>query len=422
MKVSYNELHGLCRKAFQAMGFEDGDAGDAADMVAWMQLYELQGLAALNRGLRYLLEDSEERPPEIIYADGDLAVLDSHGHSVLKSSLLALELGFAKARARGLAVIKIQHCHNRQLIMGYLARLAGRGMNVTAFWRNAQDVNEAVGSPMIEQVVGFRANSPVPEIRVIVLSAPIRHASLVEGFTARLRETVAATPFAEALGSVTHRAAGDQGLHELLAAAESGGMPHVIWLSVDSLLFDSSVSELSRRGQLAYASRPSGLFPGEAVAALLFERLAPDSPAPLQGWQVPLAATLTHPERGSRELRRSPAPLMQLIERHWPVQAGNDEHAPTPEPFEPMRLVIDSLGLPGRAVEAGTSLMNRWPGLDMIEDGTTLDSFCGWPGDAWLALALVLAIAELEDNDSALVVSLRDDTQTRMLTLTPCAG
>lgn len=166
MKVSYNELHGLCRKAFQAMDFEDGDAGDAADMVAWMQLYELEGLAALNRGLRFLLEDADERPPEIVYADGDLAVLDSHGHSVLKSSSLALELGFAKARARGLAVIKIQHCHNRQLIMGYLARLAGRGMNVTAFWRNAQDVDEAVGSPMIEQVVGFRANSPVPEIRV----------------------------------------------------------------------------------------------------------------------------------------------------------------------------------------------------------------------------------------------------------------
>lgn len=107
MKVSYNELHGLCRKAFQAMGFEDGDAGDAADMVAWMQLYELEGLAALNRGLRFLLEDTDERPPEIVYADGDLAVLDSHGHSVLKSSSLALELGFAKARARGLAVIKI---------------------------------------------------------------------------------------------------------------------------------------------------------------------------------------------------------------------------------------------------------------------------------------------------------------------------
>ncbi|GEN24062.1 hypothetical protein HCU01_20110 [Halomonas cupida] len=168
MKVSYNELQALCRKAFQAMGFEEGDASDAADMVAWMQLYELSGLTALGRGLDFLLEDQDERAPELIYSDGDLAVLDSHGASVLKSSSLALELGFAKARARGLAVIKIRHCHNRQLIMGYLARLAGRGMNVTAFWRNAQapDSGKMNDTPLIEQVVGFRAGSSVPEIRV----------------------------------------------------------------------------------------------------------------------------------------------------------------------------------------------------------------------------------------------------------------
>ncbi len=42
--------------------------------------------------------------------------------------------------------------------MGYLARLAGRGMNVTAFWRNAQIPSEQSG--------WFRANSTVPSIRV----------------------------------------------------------------------------------------------------------------------------------------------------------------------------------------------------------------------------------------------------------------
>jgi len=77
----------------------------------------------------------------------------------LRSCNLALELAFAKGRARGLSVIKIQRCRQRQLIMGYLARLAGRGMNVTAFWRNAQQ-------PLTEQVVGFRANSTAPSIRV----------------------------------------------------------------------------------------------------------------------------------------------------------------------------------------------------------------------------------------------------------------
>ncbi|WP_275287986.1 DUF3726 domain-containing protein [Halomonas elongata] len=159
MKASYNELQGLCLKAFIGMGFEEGDAADAADMVAWMQCFGLGGLAALSRGLDFLLEDDPDDLPSVLYQDGDLAVIDGHGQSVLRSSTLSLELGFAKARARGLAVIKVRHCHNRQLIMGYLARLAGRGMNVTAFWRNAQQ-------PLTEQVVGFRANSAVPEIRV----------------------------------------------------------------------------------------------------------------------------------------------------------------------------------------------------------------------------------------------------------------
>ncbi|GAA3896451.1 hypothetical protein GCM10022228_04070 [Halomonas cibimaris] len=165
MKVSYNELQGLCRKAFLGMGFGDGDASDAADMVAWMQLHELDGLQALNRGLDYLLAEQLEgaRTPVMLYADGDLAVLDGQGGSVLGSSSLALELGFAKARARGLAVIKIRRCHNRQLIMGYLARIAGRGMNATAFWRNAQ-------APLTEQVVGFRAGGSVPEIRVYAVT------------------------------------------------------------------------------------------------------------------------------------------------------------------------------------------------------------------------------------------------------------
>lgn len=262
----------------------------------------------------------------------------------------------------------------------------------------------------------------------VVLSAPIRHASLREIFLTQLRETIQATPFGEVLGHVTYRAASQASLHQLLAADESGGMPHVVWISVDSLLFESSVSELARRGQLGYASRPTGLFPGEAVSAVLCQRIAPESPAPVQGWQIPLAATLTHPARGSRELRRAPAPLAQLIERHWPAPAASraqdDDSAETPinTDFQPVRLVIDSFGLPGRALEAGTSLVNRWPELDVIADGSIIDRFCGWPGDAWLGLALVLAMAELEEQDGALIVALADDSRTQGLALLPCAA
>ncbi len=159
MKVSFNELQGLSRKAFIGIGFAEGHADDAADMVTWMESYDLSGLEALNKGLEHLIETNADTLPEILYQDGDLAVVDGHNLSVLRASNLALELAFAKARSRGLSVIKIRRCRQRQLIMGYLARLSARGMNVTAFWRNAH-------RPLTEQVVGFRANSTVPSIRV----------------------------------------------------------------------------------------------------------------------------------------------------------------------------------------------------------------------------------------------------------------
>lgn len=159
MKVSFNELQALSRKAFTGIGFAEGHADDAADMVTWMESYDLHGLEALNLGLEHLIEADPSVRPEILYQDGDLAVVDGHNLSVLRASNLALELAFAKARSRGLSVIKIRRCRQRQLIMGYLARLSARGMNVTAFWRNAH-------RPLTEQVVGFRANSTVPSIRV----------------------------------------------------------------------------------------------------------------------------------------------------------------------------------------------------------------------------------------------------------------
>lgn len=162
MKVSFNELQGMGRKAFIAIGFEEGDAIDAAEMVAWMEAHGLGGVAALKKGLDYLLTEDPAEAPTLVYQDADFSVLDAHNHSILGNASLALELGYARARARGLSITKIRHCHNRVLVIGYLSRLARRGMNVTAFWRNSHE-------PLIEQVVGFKAGHPVPEICVYSL-------------------------------------------------------------------------------------------------------------------------------------------------------------------------------------------------------------------------------------------------------------
>lgn len=157
MKVSFNELQGMARKAFVGIGFEEGDAIDAADMVAWLEVRGLFGMHALKKGLEFLLQENPRALPELIYEDADVSIFDAHGNSILGSASLALELGYARARARGLSVTKIRRCHNRVLVIGYLSRLARRGINVTAFWRNAHE-------PLIEQWVGFRARDPEPEV------------------------------------------------------------------------------------------------------------------------------------------------------------------------------------------------------------------------------------------------------------------
>ena len=163
MKVSFNELQSLSWKAFIGLGFSDGQASDAADMLCWMESFGLDGVKTLKDALEQYSLEHPYSPPDILYKDTDVTVLDAHNASVLACSHLPLELAFTQARARGFSVLKIRHCRQRQLVMGYLARLANRGMNVTAFWRNSQ-------TPLTEHVFGVRASSSVPSIRIYAVS------------------------------------------------------------------------------------------------------------------------------------------------------------------------------------------------------------------------------------------------------------
>lgn len=164
MKVSFNELQGLSRKAFIGIGFDDGDASDAADMVAWMEIHGLDGIGALKKGLNFLLNEDKSQAPKLIYQDADLCVVDAQKKTVLGHASLAIELGYAKCRARGLSVTKIRHCHNRMLIVGYLSRIARRDMSVTAFWRNSHE-------PLTEIIVSFKSGEAEPEICMYSLPA-----------------------------------------------------------------------------------------------------------------------------------------------------------------------------------------------------------------------------------------------------------
>ena len=57
MKISFNELQSLSWKAFIGLGFSDGQASDAADMLCWMESFGLEGVKTLKDALeQYSLE------------------------------------------------------------------------------------------------------------------------------------------------------------------------------------------------------------------------------------------------------------------------------------------------------------------------------------------------------------------------------
>lgn len=157
MKVSQNELTGVCRRVFEALSFPAGDHEDAADMVVWLEQHGLNGVAALKRGLDHMASTSFPAPSRL-YDDPSLAVIDAADNSILVCGSMAADLAYARARRKGLAMVKVRHCHNRRLMLGSLARCARRGMNMLAFWRNHQ-------APLVvEQVVSIRAGEDFPTL------------------------------------------------------------------------------------------------------------------------------------------------------------------------------------------------------------------------------------------------------------------
>jgi LDH2 family malate/lactate/ureidoglycolate dehydrogenase len=194
MRVSLNEIQVMCRKAFEGMGFAAGDCEDAADMVGWLQLQGLDGVGALENALDYLQGEAHQ-PFALRYEDSALLVIDAKGQSVLRCAATAVELALGKALNSGQAVLRIHHCHNRLLLLGYLCRAAEQGLDVQARWGDARQVRIAsfsAGNSRPELHIDERPCTRDVEQSITVAfsrpSVPARHqvcgqAALAQGFT-----------------------------------------------------------------------------------------------------------------------------------------------------------------------------------------------------------------------------------------------
>lgn len=195
MRVSLNEIQVMCRKAFEGMGFAAGDCEDAAELVGWLHLQGLDGVGTLEKALDYLQSEAEQ-PFTLCYEDSALLVIDAKGQSVLRCAATVVELALGKALRSGQAVLRIHHCHNRLLLLGYLSRAAELGLQVQARWDDARQRHVAcfaagANHPQLHNDAPPGPQDGIEQSITVLFSRPVRavapaaatHSLLNQGFT-----------------------------------------------------------------------------------------------------------------------------------------------------------------------------------------------------------------------------------------------
>ncbi|QEM81529.1 hypothetical protein [Halomonas binhaiensis] len=247
----------------------------------------------------------------------------------------------------------------------------------------------------------------------IVLSAPLHSTEAQRLILEHIRSAMIKGGLEACLGDIRHVASGWDP-HAVLETGEEGGQPYVLWLSVDSLLNRAGVAALRQRGILRSPEQPTGVCPGEAAVALLIRRMPEEEDVDLKGWQLDRAQVMERPPRpkGRNSKATGSGDLDKLLELLWPEDKV---------PEGPSWVVVDALRTADSSQEVSNSLSERWPGLHIVTGGLSVANWCGWPGEALTALQLILAMADLPAEDSALVLNVCEDKLARALVLQTCA-
>ncbi|WP_280539587.1 hypothetical protein [Chromohalobacter sp. 11-W] len=277
-------------------------------------------------------------------------------------------------------------------------------------------VHELIQTLLTEALVMLEA-LPEDAFFDVIVTSPLKSPEAIDIVLASLRGAIDETRYASVLGALRHEGGGDP--HASLTVGNDGGMPYVLWISADSLLNAEDATSLQHHRASGRTAKGAGLCPGEAVASLLIQRCLPEVQDAMAGWCVEKGLTTEHQARSSRRDHAKRQTLLEHLSQAWPLPA---ESPPTLESGAPSHVVIDAMGLPGRAVEVGSAVIERWPEIDMIEDGVGIDQLCGWPGEALSALSWVLALAPLSPSDSALIIGVAPETVSRTWILRSCAA
>lgn len=128
--VSHNEIVMLCRKYFEALGWAEGDWLDHADMFAWCEQHDLPMLHFLKRDHTHL--QRADRTSLAWSAD----TIDAQGASVLQFGYLLLDKLYQRVTDEGMVTATVINCRHQPLLLGYMRRVAQRGVTVRASWQH----------------------------------------------------------------------------------------------------------------------------------------------------------------------------------------------------------------------------------------------------------------------------------------------
>ncbi|MGY0399261.1 MAG: DUF3726 domain-containing protein [Ostreibacterium sp.] len=155
MKISYNEIEVLCKKAFSGAGYSVGDYEDASLMIAWTELHGLDGLGELEKALPHLTQ-LHDKVFKVHYQDEIFTIIDANNYSVLTCGPVIIDAVAAKNTRRGTAALRLLNCYNRKLLLGYLSKYALQGHYISATWQ---------ASPIIGYIANYTAGKALPIIR-----------------------------------------------------------------------------------------------------------------------------------------------------------------------------------------------------------------------------------------------------------------
>lgn len=133
MKISINELHNTCKKAFEACGYPYGADDEAASMVSMLEVYGLSGIARLHRTLSEI--EQKGFPQTIDHQKSP------HGLSVRASefSMLALgpaivDLGKTASQSEQTYTINIENVTDPEFLLPVLLQSKNRGATSKLNW------------------------------------------------------------------------------------------------------------------------------------------------------------------------------------------------------------------------------------------------------------------------------------------------